>query len=120
MRLGPARPHPAPPCLLRRVLHKLGRETSNGLLSEQERAAVDAMSWEELVAGFRALDNSTQGNCFSKGSSVYRGVNWDKVNGKWHARVGAGGGKNVSLGYFDDEVAAARAYDQAVFHIHGR
>ena len=118
-RLGPARPHPVPPCLLRRVLHKLGRETSNGLLSEQERAAVDAMSWDELVAGFRALDNSARGNCFSKGNSVYRGVSWSKQAGKWRVKCWHGG-KAVCLGHYDDEVAAARAYDQAAFHIHGR
>lgn len=44
----------------------------------------------------------------SRRSSPYRGVYWDK--GKWRARITIDG-KHLHLGYFTDEVEAAKAYD---------
>jgi hypothetical protein len=45
-------------------------------------------------------------------SSKYIGVTWCKSNNKWKAQIGAGG-KNHFIGNFDDEEAAAKAYDAA-------
>jgi hypothetical protein len=44
--------------------------------------------------------------------SKYRGVYWDKSNSKWKAQIHQAG-KRHSLGSFDDEEEAARAYDRA-------
>jgi hypothetical protein len=41
-------------------------------------------------------------------SSPYRGVSWNQRDGRWQARVESNG-KMHSLGYFDDEQAAAEA-----------
>ena len=46
-------------------------------------------------------------------SSKYRGVSWHKANKKWEVRIRVDG-KTKSLGYFADEIAAARAYDAFV------
>jgi len=43
-------------------------------------------------------------------SSQYKGVNWNKNENKWVARITCNG-KTISLGYFDGEKAAAKAYD---------
>ena len=43
-------------------------------------------------------------------SSKFRGVTWDKSHNQWHAQIKVAG-KLESLGYFDDENEAARAYD---------
>jgi hypothetical protein len=45
-------------------------------------------------------------------------VHWSKTSKKWYARVGH---ENVdyTVGYFDDEVEAARAYDGKALELHG-
>jgi hypothetical protein len=45
-------------------------------------------------------------------SSQFKGVTWDKLKSKWQSRFRAGG-QRKSLGYFNDEVQAAVAYDLA-------
>jgi len=51
-------------------------------------------------------------------SSQYRGVTWDKQVKRW--RVGLQSqGKYIGIGYFDSEIAAARAYDEAAKKYHG-
>ena len=44
-------------------------------------------------------------------TSIYRGVSYNKKAKKWYARVGMCGGKEKFIGSFDDEIAAARAFD---------
>lgn len=46
----------------------------------------------------------------------YRGVSTHKQSGKWVAQIKSGG-KQVYLGFYNDQVDAARAYDQAVIHM---
>lgn len=51
-------------------------------------------------------------------SSRFKGVHWDKKCKKWHAKIKRDG-KTRSLGFFDDEEAAARAYNVAAPLFHG-
>jgi len=51
-------------------------------------------------------------------SSNYFGVYWVKQRNKWMAVICLGGRNNRTIGYFDDEIDAARAYDRAaVMHL---
>lgn len=45
-------------------------------------------------------------------SSRYKGVMWDESRGKWAARISVEG-RTRHLGRFNDEIAAAEAYDEA-------
>jgi hypothetical protein len=62
----------------------------------------------------RAVDHSkNQMNRYANaGTSKYKGVSKSKYSNKWAARVDAAG-RIHHLGYFDDEIDAAKAYDTA-------
>jgi len=47
-----------------------------------------------------------------KGLSKYKGVGFHKAYGKWRARIQVNK-KPIYLGYFKDEIDAAKAYDEA-------
>jgi len=51
--------------------------------------------------------------------SIYKGLEWDKKQKKWKARISVRGRK-IYLGSFASEIDAARAYDRAAKEHHGR
>ncbi len=51
-------------------------------------------------------------------SSQYKGVTWLKRTGKWQARIVCKG-TSIFIGQFDDEKAAARAYDARAAELFG-
>ena len=54
----------------------------------------------------------------SNSSSQYKGVAWLKRTGKWQARI-MYNGRSIFIGQFDDEKAAARAYDAKAAELFG-
>jgi hypothetical protein len=53
-----------------------------------------------------------------KKNSKYRGVYWKKSHRKWAALIGFQR-KKINLGYFNNEIDAAKAYDEAAKKYHG-
>ena len=51
-------------------------------------------------------------------TSQYKGVSWENGRGRWRAKI-AYNRRNVFIGYFDDEVSAARAYDAKAKELFG-
>lgn len=52
------------------------------------------------------------------GTSKYKGVCWSKSSKKFRAAINHNG-KRYNLGYFDDEIAAAKAYDKKARELFG-
>ncbi len=63
----------------------------------------------------RFADNSQQSQNSRKKrdcSSKYKGIYWDKKRKRWHLRIYVDN-KYIHLGYFKNEIEAAKIYDQA-------
>ncbi len=54
----------------------------------------------------------------SRGTSIFKGVFWHTRRRKWLAVIGYQG-KTLQIGFFDDEVEAARAYDRKARELFG-
>ena len=54
----------------------------------------------------------------SGGTSKYKGVHWEKTKKKFRAKI-MYNRKSIHLGYFDDEIAAAKAYDKKAKELFG-
>jgi hypothetical protein len=64
-----------------------------------------------LIAGEPGLELANQRPQLGR-SSRFKGVSWYRRRNRWEASIKVHGRKR-RIGYFDDEVAAARAYDAA-------
>ena len=73
------------------------------------------MAWRGDAVENRALGQRTRA---ARGKSRYKGVCLHKASSKFLARISIDGERR-NLGYFEDEVEAARAYDRAL-HSSGR
>lgn len=113
----------------RNVSHHLGRWGSeNDAARAYDRAALyyfgptAALNFPRLrkryrLATARVLRDEAHAEYKKTTSSRYRGVS-RTARGKWAAGIGHGH-RRTSLGHFDDEEAAAHAYDRAARRLHG-
>jgi hypothetical protein len=62
--------------------------------------------------------NTQNANKKSNNTSGYKGVSWHSHTKKWQVQLCANG-KYISVGYFDDKIEAAKAYDNAAIKYHG-
>jgi hypothetical protein len=54
----------------------------------------------------------------TRGTSRFKGVYWNARVGRWHASIQANKARH-DLGFFTNEIDAARAYDAAAIHLFG-
>lgn len=65
------------------------------------------------------IENSFNRRLNKNSTSGYKGVNWHKAAGRWQARIWVNG-KVHHLGWFDNPITAAAAYDDAARRLHGQ
>ena len=73
--------------------------------------------WENLRYATHS-ENQRNKRRRKDGSSLYKGVSWDKRSGKWVVRIKTGG-VNKNLGLFEVEREAAEVYNAAAIEHYG-
>jgi hypothetical protein len=106
------------PCLSRRSATKTDTLSPDFVVDHINHNGLDNRKANlRIVTQQQNIWNSTLGK--NKGSSKYKGVFWDTGRGLWAAAIKVNR-KFVRLGYFDNEISAARAYDKAALHHRGQ
>jgi hypothetical protein len=99
-------------------MHREVIEIPQGMVVDHiNRNGVDNRK-RNLRAATYSQNNFNKGKRNVKCRSKYTGVSWQKPLEKWRASI-TFSGKWMHLGYFEQEVEAAKAYDEAARKYHG-
>ncbi len=98
-------------------LHRFIMNEPDGLVDHRNHDRLNCQKSNLRVCSFK--DNIRNSRRMSRiGKSKYKGLTFNPKVKRWRAKVYADG-KRYELGYFDKEVDAAIAYNNAVIKLHG-
>lgn len=97
-------------------LHKFILNVTDGQVDHRDLNTLD--NRERNLRPATSAQNNQNRSKFAGCSSVYKGVSWHKHKDKWQAEIMCNYQK-YNLGYFMEEVDAARAYNEAAIELFG-
>ena len=62
---------------------------------------------------------NSQNSLSHTGTSIFKGVSWHKYVGRWQATIVPSGSIKKHLGYFSNEIDAAKVYDKKALELFG-
>jgi hypothetical protein len=98
-------------------MHRLIMNPPPGMVVDH----INRNRWDNRRSNLRACTQAEnlQNRRKSRGTSVFKGVFWHTRRRKWLATIGHMG-KTIQIGFFDEEIKAARAYDDAARRLFGQ
>lgn len=97
----------------REILHYCG----NGHIDHIDGDGLNNQKYNLRISSI--AENIRNQKLHKNNTSGYKGVTWFKYAKKWMAQIMVDR-KHISLGYFDDKLEAAKAYDKASKLYHGK
>lgn len=82
---------------------------------------IDRDKTNNSIDNLRVVDrsqNCMNRSCHKGSTSKYKGVSYKKSIGKWHSQI-QHNKQSIHLGYYNNEIDAAEAYDNAMVKYHG-
>ena len=98
-------------------LHRVVNQTPEGMHTDHKNRNILDCRRSNLRTVSHAQNMM---NCkpHRRSTSKYKGVGWHKKSACWRVRIQKEG-QRVSVGYFQDEIIAAQAYNDAALKYHG-
>jgi len=94
------------------IASAFGLDLSGGLQVDH----INGNKSDNRLENLRSVTNQFNCTAFKKvaagASSKFRGVHWHKRKGRWHSRIQVNG-RQKHIGYYNNEIEAALAYDEA-------
>lgn len=97
-------------------MHRIINDTPDGLFTDHRN--MDKLDNRRDNLRNATKQENSRNTSPRAGTSIFKGVSWHKGNKKWCSNLYISG-RQLSLGYYADQLSAAKAYNQAALEYFG-